>query len=322
MHTAIPLTVLATALVCSLPTTPANARARVFVASYGNDSNPCTFGSPCRNFQQAVTVVDPRGEVTAIDSAGFGPISINKSVTITSPDGIEAGIVPPTGGTAITINAGVSDAIFLRGLTIDGGGIGATGIQFNTGQSLTIDNCVIKSFVGQYPGGTALNFVPTASTTLGVAQLSISNSVLSNNASYGAVIKSGPEYTKAVVSHAQLNNNQWGLAAIGIGNAGIHNTQPAVTVYDSVFALNKDVGLYTDINATARIFHSVFTDNDIGVQALHGTEIWLAQSMITALVPATAGYDNEVPSIMESYGDNYIVYGINIGQLSTGFPKQ
>jgi len=58
MHTAIPLTVLATALACSLATTPANARARVFVASYGNDSNPCTFGSPCRNFQQAVTVVD------------------------------------------------------------------------------------------------------------------------------------------------------------------------------------------------------------------------------------------------------------------------
>jgi hypothetical protein len=94
MRTAIPLTVLATAFVCSLGTAPAHARARVFVASYGNDANPCTFGSPCKTFQQAVDVVDTGGEVTAIDSAGFGPITIIRSVTITSPPGVEAGVVP------------------------------------------------------------------------------------------------------------------------------------------------------------------------------------------------------------------------------------
>jgi len=106
MRTAIPLTVLATALACSTASAPAQARARVFVASYGNDSNPCTFGSPCKTFQQAVNVVDAAGEVTAIDSAGFGPINITKAVTITSPDGVEAGVVPVAGGNAIDINAG------------------------------------------------------------------------------------------------------------------------------------------------------------------------------------------------------------------------
>ena len=113
MRTAIPLTVLATALACSLASVPAHARARVFVASYGNDSNPCSFGSPCRNFQQAVNVVDAGGEVTAIDSAGFGPILITKAVSITSPNGVEAGIVPVSGGNRITINAGPFDAITL-----------------------------------------------------------------------------------------------------------------------------------------------------------------------------------------------------------------
>ena len=82
MRTAVPLTVFATALACSLATTPVHARARVFVASYGNDANPCTFGSPCKTFQAAVNAVDAGGEVTAIDGAGFGP----------SPDGVEAGI--------------------------------------------------------------------------------------------------------------------------------------------------------------------------------------------------------------------------------------
>src|SRR5215469_11342709 len=105
MRTVVPLTAVAIALACSLATTPAKARARVFVASYGSDSNPCTFGSPCKTFQHAHDVVDAGGEVTAIDSAGFGPISITKAVTITSPAGVEAGIVPLAGGDGIDINA-------------------------------------------------------------------------------------------------------------------------------------------------------------------------------------------------------------------------
>src|SRR6516164_8809544 len=121
---------LVAAFACSLFTAPAQAqRARTFVASYGNDSNPCTFGSPCRTFQQAVNVVAAGGEVTAIDSAGYGPISINQSVTITSPPGVEAGIVPTSGNPAILITtAGISfdppipNIVQLRGLTLDGTG--------------------------------------------------------------------------------------------------------------------------------------------------------------------------------------------------------
>src|SRR5215470_8063674 len=111
MRSQLPLALLAAALACPLAPTPADARARVFVASYGNDSNPCTFGSPCKTFQQAVNVVDDDGEVTAIDSAGFGPINITRSVTITSPGGVEAGIVPTSGGDAIDINAQANDSI-------------------------------------------------------------------------------------------------------------------------------------------------------------------------------------------------------------------
>jgi len=95
-------------------------RARVFVASYGDDSNPCTFGSPCKTFQNAVYVVAAGGEVTAIDSAGFQPVTINKAVTITSPPGVKAGITPSPGGNAITIAAGPNDVVSLRGLTLEG----------------------------------------------------------------------------------------------------------------------------------------------------------------------------------------------------------
>src|SRR5215469_5845648 len=79
MCTQLTLALLAAAFACSLGTAPANARARTFVASYGNDANPCTFGSPCKTFQVAVNAVDAGGEVTAIDSAGFGPINITRA---------------------------------------------------------------------------------------------------------------------------------------------------------------------------------------------------------------------------------------------------
>src|SRR6516164_6196895 len=121
MLTRLSSALLTATLAFGLFSMPAQAqRARVFVASYGSDSNPCTFLSPCRNFQQAVNVVDAGGEVTAIDSAGFGPIAINKSVAITSPAGIEGGVVPASNSDGIVITAGSSDIVTLRGLTIEG----------------------------------------------------------------------------------------------------------------------------------------------------------------------------------------------------------
>jgi len=158
MRTAIPPTVLAAALAGSLASAPAHARAGVFVASYGNDANPCTFGSPCNTFQQAVNVVDAGGEVTAIDSAGFGPISITKAVAITSPNGV-AGIVPVSGGIGITINAGPNDAVHVQGLNIDGGG--GTNIAFLSGNSLVIDNCVVRDFQS-----SGIGLAPTTSATI------------------------------------------------------------------------------------------------------------------------------------------------------------
>src|SRR5580658_7030563 len=145
---------------------PAQAqRDRVFVASYGSDANPCTFGSPCKTFQNAVSVVAQGGEVTAIDSAGFGTITISHAVTITSPNGIEAGIAAPAnGGIAISISAGTSDVINLNGLTLDGNGTSnTTGIQFTSGGALNIQNSVIRNFQNN-----GIGFFPAASSQLAV----------------------------------------------------------------------------------------------------------------------------------------------------------
>ena len=172
MRTAILLTLLVTGLVCSPFTAPAHARARVFVASYGNDGNQCTFGSPCKTFQQAVNVVDAGGEVTAIDSAGFGPITITQAVTITSPPGVEAGIVPAAGGAAIIVNT-FGGTTVLRGLTLEGQGTGTDGVQVIGTGRIEIFDCVIRNFshdgiyinTGVFGGGINPNTVLISNTT-------------------------------------------------------------------------------------------------------------------------------------------------------------
>ena len=51
-----------------------------------------------------------------------------------------------SGGNGVTINAGASDSVHLRGLTIEGTGVGVNGIQFKTGGNLAIENCVVRNF--------------------------------------------------------------------------------------------------------------------------------------------------------------------------------
>src|SRR6266446_6592240 len=76
---------------------PAFGAPRTFVSGLGNDANPGTLTSPKRSFASALTVTDAGGEIIVLDSAGYGPVTINKSVSIISPTGVYAGITVPSG---------------------------------------------------------------------------------------------------------------------------------------------------------------------------------------------------------------------------------
>jgi hypothetical protein len=59
-----------------------------------------------------------------------------------NPGGFEAGIVVPSGGDGITFST--SGAVYLRGLTIEGNGVGQRGIFYSgVAGSLTIQQCVV-----------------------------------------------------------------------------------------------------------------------------------------------------------------------------------
>ena len=96
---------------------------RTFVASNGNDANACSLAAPCRGFARAITQTSANGEIIVLDSAGYGAVTIDRSVTITAPAGVYAGISVFTGAGITVATPGA--AVTLRGLTINGQG-GAT----------------------------------------------------------------------------------------------------------------------------------------------------------------------------------------------------
>jgi len=53
---------------------------RTFVASNGNDANSCGRTDPCRSFAAAIAQTNANDEVVAIDSAGYGLVTITQSV--------------------------------------------------------------------------------------------------------------------------------------------------------------------------------------------------------------------------------------------------
>jgi len=97
---------------------------RTFVASHGVDNPNCSIVAPCRNFAAAITATSAGGEVIVLDSAGYGPVTTTKSISIVAPPGIYAGI-SVLAGNGVTIDA-PGATVVLRGLSINSQG-GANG---------------------------------------------------------------------------------------------------------------------------------------------------------------------------------------------------
>jgi hypothetical protein len=224
-----PLLVLALASACL----PAVAAPRAFVASDGSDANPCTRNSPCRNFQAAHNAVDPGGEVVALDSAGFGDLTITKSVTIMSSPGVFAGIAVTTGEGVSIGTAGVH--VVLRGLHINNAGSGTRGIVMTAGSSLAIENCVVSRF------GVGVR-VETA------ARVRMVDTLLRSNGS-GLYLTNGA--TADVSGSKFLGGGSTG--GFGLFVSGAAGTTTSASVVDSVSSDNFSGFVATTLAASANV---------------------------------------------------------------------
>src|SRR5262245_9760486 len=253
---------------------PGWAAARTFVSGAGNDANPCSLTAPCRTFVAALGATDTGGEIVVLESAGYGPVAINKPVSIVAPPGVYAGITA-TVGTAVSVNAGSNAVVVLRGLVLNGLG-GTQGIVFNSGQgsALHLENLVISGFTQAgvtTPGGGALFVKDTISRGNGIgisitggATASMERVRVERN-NFGVAVNDG---TAVVRNCVASGNTTTGLFA------NPFSASPASLHLDNCLVANNGVGLRALNNfggtATARIANSLVAGNTTGLQESNG----------------------------------------------------
>ena len=206
-------------------------------------------------------------------------------------------MAPPAGGTAIIINAGPNDAVNLSGLTIDGTGIGAWGIVFNSGASLVIENCVARNLTSS---GIALQ--PAAP-----ARIAVSNTIVANNGVHGIYLQpTGIGTVSAVFNRVEAYSN--GQEGIGIyGNSLSSGGVVEATAVDSVAGFNNDgfyaLGSSSEFNTDVFVFRSTTIRNvRSAIRAEQNAIVHVSSSHLEA----GGVWGQSTGGCVASFGDNII----------------
>jgi len=276
-------------LACGLAT-DALAAQRVFVASNGLDTNTCTLASPCRSFAHAMTQVDDGGEIVALNAAGYGAVTITKSVTITTNLGFFAGIAASMGSAISVVAPGLN--VVLRGLALNG--IGATtGIAMADAGKLTVENCIISGFTGD---GIAV----TAPATVRIVDTVVRGNGTEGNGD-GIFVTAG---SNATLNNVKMSRNQRAGLAVK-DSAGVNTT---VSVFNSDASFNNYGYLShkTEMTGSARVavLRSSASANALaGVATVGAAEAAVSSSHVSG---NDVGFSNDGTGTFETYQNNIL----------------
>jgi hypothetical protein len=277
--------VLATLAVSSLLSVAAFGQAsRTWVSGVGDDVNPCSRTAPCKTWAGAISKTAVGGEIDALDPAGFGSVTITKSITLDGT-GTMASILN-AGTFGININAAASTKVVIRGLSLNGIGTGTNAIQIVGGGAgqVVITDCIIQnSNVGISDTHTTnpLRLIVENTTIVGA----VTNGMLlqpTSGGSTNAVVTNshiiGTGTTTAhdgIVQRAGANLNLNNSEISSSGGVGLHvNGGTAVaTVRNSTIQKNGGDGILLDAASTFLIIDfSMLSENaGAGVRKTAGT---------------------------------------------------
>jgi hypothetical protein len=246
-----------TSLSFLLPSLAQAQATRTWVSGVGDDANPCSRTAPCKTFAGAISKTAAGGEISALDPAGYGAVTITKSITI-SGDGTLAGILA-TGTTGIVVNAGAGDTVIVRNVSISGAGNVSSlkGIRFLAGGSLIVENSTIEGF----PNGMGIDMESTGNLSVrnsrimnvsaGLRMLANGRAVLTDvnivDTNIGITTYTG----NTTISRSVVSNNAWfGLVAEG----GTLNAE-------EVMLTGNNVAVQSQTNAIFRISNSSLFNN-------------------------------------------------------------
>ena len=260
------------------------AAQRTFVsAESGNDANPCSLPSPCRNFAAALPQTDPFGEVVALDSGGYGVVTITQSVSLVSPRGVYAGITS-FAGNAVTVNAGDTGNVVLRNLDLNSQGETSSGIDVDSAAALHVENCVISEFAQN-----GILFDPLTAD----ARLYVSDTVVRRCKNVGIYL---PARTglRATLDSVRMQENVYGVFLISAqavirksvasgGTSGFYvQTSSKVAIEDTI-AANSVSGFFAGSGSKMALTGCAATSNEFGITADGlNTVVYVSDSTIAA----------------------------------------
>ena len=286
--------ILAATLFLLLTAGIAQAQAtRTWVSGVGDDANPCSLTAPCKTWAGAFSKTAAGGEIDALNSGGFGTLSINKAITIDGGPGNNASTLTGT-LTGFIITAAATDRVLLRNLTIQGAGSGVTGIKINSAKSVTIEKVKINGM------GTGLARGIDAQCT-SACRITIVGSNVDNNVGIGMVFQGTvPNVIEAAVVDSSTSNN---------GSHGIFATNGAqVTLTNVTSTENAISGLIIDGNATlVSAQRSSFASNvGSGVQSGTGAAITGKIGLSRCVVSGNAPGVQFSGGVVETHQNNAI----------------
>jgi Right handed beta helix region len=243
--------VVASALQMLIAGTAFAQATRTWVSGVGDDANPCSRTAPCKTYAGAISKTQAGGEISTLDPAGYGGVTITKSITINGDGTLASVLVSGTPG--ITISAGASDVIILRNLSVIGLGSGTEGVRFLAGGSLHVENLKISGFANN-----GILFQPSAAS-----ELMVNNTTIIDNNGAGILVQPGGSgYANVAIDHVTLENNGQGLLAQDGATVVVANSMAATNTGSGIVA----TGVSRSVDMT--ITNTVCSNNGFaGIQA-------------------------------------------------------
>jgi hypothetical protein len=292
---------LLTALVFGLSSLSSFAQAtRTWVSGVGDDANPGSRTAPCKTFAGAISKTAADGEINALDSGGFGAVTITKSILIDGAGNLAGVLVAGVPGIVINNGGGSTPIVVtLRHLSINGIGSGTVGIKVLGNAIVHVEDCVIHGFTGD-----GITFAPSdAGSGLFVKNCRIFDCA-------GNAISLSP----AVGASCSIQNtNLEGCAAGVVGQAN------SLCVVENSSAIgNSGTGFSTDLGATMSLESTRSCLNAIGLYSA-GT---MTISNVSVLNNSGPGLSRAKSAILKSWHNNKVTGNTPDGTASGGLPQR
>jgi hypothetical protein len=283
---------------------------RTWVSGVGDDANPCSRTAPCKTFAGAISKTAKDGEIDALDPAGFGAVTITKSITIDgSATGVAGLLNALVNGVIINITDvnDVRKSVTLRAISINGAGSGLRGVDILAATKVFVENCFIAGNSGSPGDG-----IGDSRTTGGF--LEVTNTNIENNGGNGISVNpsSGSTQINVHISNCRLQGN--GARGLFVGS------NVKVTVFDTTISQNATGGVFAQNTAggstEVAVDHCVVSNTNIGFIANTASST-IRVSNTTAMNNGGGLATIAAGGVVSSYGNNQTA-GIGFPSAPTG----